>query len=103
MSRVSGFLRRSRVGAGRGRRTSRARTGGTPGAVRVHKDSDAVFDAAIRNGVLSDDPACARYAGHYMYLFHDAGGTAWFKHRDSRVSVTMPPHGHRRSRKHDRA
>ena len=57
--------------------------------MRVHEDSDAVFEAAIRNGVLSRNPASARYAGHYMYLFHDADGTAWFKHIDSRVSVTM--------------
>ena len=103
MSRVPGFLRRSRDGAGRGRGPSRARQRGTQGGVRVHEDSDAVFEAAIRNGVLSGDPASARYAGHYMYLFHDGEGTAWFKHRDSRVSVTMPPHATPRSGKHDRA
>ena len=69
----------------------RGRAGEATGRMRVHGDSDAVFEAAIRNGVLSADPASARYAGHYMYLFHDAEGTAWFKHVDSRVSVTMPP------------
>jgi len=63
---------------------------GAEGRLHVLEDSDGVFQAAIRHGVLSDDPASARYAGHYMYLFHDAHGTAWFKHRDSRVSVTMP-------------
>ena len=75
-----------------GNKTSRRRRAGeTAGRIRVLRDSDAVFEAAIRNGVLSGDPADSRYAGHYMYLFHDAGGTAWFKHRDSRASVTMPP------------
>ena len=66
------------------------RDGGAEGRMHVFEDSDAVFKKAIRNGVLSDDPESARYAGHYMYLFHDAHGTAWFKHQDSRVSLTMP-------------
>lgn len=103
MSRVPGFLRRSRDGAGRGRGPSRARRRGTQGGVRVHENSDAVFEAAIRNGVLSGDPASARYAGHYMYLFHDAEGTAWFKHCDSRVSVTMPERGRNGGNVRDRA
>lgn len=81
----------------------RKRTGVTSqGRIRVLEDSDAVFEAAIRNGVLSDDPASARYAGHYMYLFHDAHGTAWFKHRDSRVCVTMRERRCSGSRTHDR-
>ena len=79
-------------GVSPGNKTSRCgRIGETTGRIRVLRDSDAVFEAAIRNGVLSEDPANPGYAGHYMYLFHDAGGTAWFKHRDSRASVTMPP------------
>ena len=73
------------------KRPRRGRAGEAAGRIRVLRDSDAVFEAAIRNGVLSGDPANPRYAGHYMYLCHDAGGTAWFKHRDSRVSVTMRP------------
>ena len=61
--------------------------------VRVLEDSESVFRAAIRHGVLSGDPADARYAGRYMYLFHDETGTAWFKHRDSRASVRLPGDG----------
>ena len=81
-------------GVSPGNKTSRRRrVGETTGRIRVLRDSGAVFEAAIRNGVLSEDPANPRYAGHYMYVFHDAGGTAWFKHRDSRASVTMPPAG----------
>ncbi len=91
MQGARGRARRLR-GVPPGRKTPRrGRLGETTGRIRVLRDSDAVFEAAIRNGVLSGDPANPRYAGHYMYLFHDAGGTAWFKHRDSRVSVTMPP------------
>ena len=58
---------------------------------RIAADSDAVFDQAIDRGVLSEDPGDANFAGHYMYMFHDAGGGAWFKHRDTRVYVTMGP------------
>ena len=83
---------RCECGGAPGRKSARrVRDGEGTGGMRVHEDSDAVFEAAIRNGVLSADPASARYAGHYMYLFHDADGTAWFKHIDSRVSVTMAP------------
>ncbi len=90
MQGARGRARRVR-GVSPGNKTSRrGRAGETAGRIRVLRDSDAVFEAAIRNGVLSEDPANPRYAGHYMYLFHDAGGTAWFKHRDSRASVTMP-------------
>ena len=83
-------VRGVRSGAVRMGLVRRGRDGGAEGRMHVFEDSDAVFRKAIRNGVLSDDPDSARYAGHYMYLFHDAHGTAWFKHRDSRVSVTMP-------------
>ena len=82
--------RRGRSGLARMGLPQRGRDGGAEGRMHVFEDSDAVFEAAIRNGVLSDDPDSAQYAGHYMYLFHDAHGTAWFKHRDSRVSLTMP-------------
>ena len=62
-----------------------------PGDVRlwIEEDSDAVFDEAIRAGVLSEDPDDERFAGYYMYMHHDADGTAWFKHRETRAYVTM--------------
>ena len=62
-----------------------------PGDVRlwIEEDSDAVFDAAIRNGVLSEDPHDERFVGYYMYMHHDGDGTAWFKHRETRAYVTM--------------
>ena len=59
--------------------------------MRIAGDSDAVFDEAIGRGVLSEDPGDMNFAGHYMYMFHDAGGGAWFKHRDTRAYVTMGP------------
>ena len=59
--------------------------------LRIEKDSDAVFAAAIRSGVLSDDPDAADFAGNYMYMHHDLDGAAWFKHRETRAYVTMPP------------
>ena len=68
----------------------RSRTKQSNGGIRVLKDSDAVFRAAIRSGVLSGDPADARYAGNCMYLFHDEDGVVWFKHRDSRACLTVP-------------
>ena len=58
---------------------------------RIDGDSDAVFARAIGRGVLSEEPCDANFAGHYMYMFHDAGGGAWFKHRDTRLYVTMGP------------
>ena len=62
-----------------------------PGDVRlwIDEDSDAVFDAAIRAGVLSEDPHDERFVGYYMYMHHDADGTAWFKHHETRAYVTM--------------
>ncbi len=67
------------------------RYGARPRATRIEQDSDAVFDAAIRAGVLSEDPASETFAGHYMYMHHDGDGAAWFKHRETRAYVTMPP------------
>ena len=63
----------------------------TPGDVRlwIDEDSDAVFDAAIRAGVLSEDPHDEHFAGYYMYMHHDGDGTAWFKHHETRAYVTM--------------
>ena len=57
--------------------------------LRIEQDSDAVFDEAIRAGLLSEDPQDERFAGHYMYMHHDAEGTPWFKHRETRAYVTL--------------
>ena len=57
--------------------------------MRIARDSDAVFAEAIGRGVLSEDPADPNFAGHYMYMFHDADGAAWFKHRDTRAYVRL--------------
>ena len=57
--------------------------------VRIAEESDAVFAQAIECGVLSEDAGDANFAGHYMYMFHDADGAAWFKHHDTRAYVTM--------------
>ena len=57
----------------------------------IEEDSDAVFAEAIRASVLSEDPDDENFAGYYMYMHHDGDGTAWFKHRETRAYVTMPP------------
>ena len=64
-----------------------------PGGARlwIEKDSDAVFAAAVRAGVLSEDSEDERFAGRYMYMHHDGEGVAYFKHRETRAYVTMPP------------
>ena len=59
--------------------------------LRIEKDSGAVFDAAIRAGVLSEDAEDERFAGRYMYMHHDGDGVAHFKHKETRAYVTMPP------------
>ena len=56
---------------------------------RIAGDSDAVFAQAIGRGVLSEDPGHTDFAGHYMYMFHDADDAAWFKHRDTRAYVRL--------------
>ena len=43
-----------------------------------------VFDKAITDGRLSADPTSPRYAGHYMYMYHDHAGAAHFKHTTTR-------------------
>ena len=58
-------------------------------AIRVVQDAEEVFRAAILAGVLSAEPGDRNWAGHYMYMFHDEAGTAWFKHRDTRAHVSM--------------
>ena len=57
--------------------------------IQVVRDAEEVFRAAILAGVLSAERADRRWAGHYLYLFHDEDGTAWFRHRDTRVWVSM--------------
>ena len=60
-----------------------------PPAIRVVRDAEEVFRAAILAGVLSAERSHRNWAGHYLYMFHDEDGTAWFKHRDTRVYVSM--------------
>ncbi len=57
--------------------------------IRVVRDAEDVFRAAIRTGVLSVERSARNWAGHYMYMFHDEDGTAWFKHRETRAYVSM--------------
>ena len=72
-----------------GKRRERRR-GGIPPGIRVVRDAEEVFRAAILAGVLSAERDRPRmYAGHYLYMFHDEDGTAWFKHRDTRAYVSM--------------
>ena len=72
----------------RGRTAARApRT--APVSVRVVRDAEEVFRAAIMAGVLSADRSKRNWAGHYLYMFHDEDGAAWFKHRDTRAYVSM--------------
>ena len=48
------------------------------------RDPRQAFDTAIANQVLSVDPNSPRYAGHWMYMYHDHAGRAQFKHNDTR-------------------
>ena len=72
----------------RGRRRDRHVRGMSPG-IRVVRDAEEVFRSAILAGVLSAERAHRNWAGHYLYMFHDDDGTAWFKHRDTRAYVSM--------------
>ena len=69
-------------------RRDRAR-GRMPPRIQVVRDTETVFRAAILDGVLSAEPPHRNYAGHYLYMYHDEDGTAWFKHRDTRAYVSM--------------
>ena len=60
-----------------------------PPRIQVVRDAETVFREAILAGVLSGEPAHRHYAGHYLYLFHDENGTAWFRHRSTRAWVSM--------------
>ena len=57
--------------------------------IRVVRDAEEVFRAAILAGVLSAERSDRNWAGRYMYMFHDEAGTAWFKHRETRMHVSM--------------
>ena len=58
--------------------------------IRVERDTEESFRAAIRAGVLSAEPSARNWAGRYMYMFHDEDGAAWFKHRDTRAYRSVP-------------
>ena len=80
--------------AGRGRRDRRV------SKLSVVRDAEEVFRAAILAGLLSAERANARWAGHYMYMFHDEDGTAWFKHRDTRAYLPMSARREASARRH---
>ena len=84
-----GPRRRGRKGITRAGKRRERRHGGAPAGVQVVRDAEEVFRAAILAGVLSAERADRHWAGHYLYLFHDEDGTAWFKHRDTRAYVSM--------------
>ena len=79
--------RRKRERAMKGSRRRRGRRREV--RVQVVRDDEAVFRAAILAGVLSADRSDGAWAGHYMYMFHDGDGTAWFKHRDTRAYLPV--------------
>ena len=60
--------------------------------IRVVRDTEQVFRQAILAGVLSAERGRCNWAGHYLYMYHDEEGAAWFKHRDSRAYVSMSAH-----------
>lgn len=67
----------------------RNRRRGTGPRIRIVRDAEEVFRAAILAGVLSAERSDGNWAGHYMYMFHDEDGAAWFKHRDTRSYVSL--------------
>ena len=83
--------RRARKGTvtGDGKRRERGGAGTRVPAIQVVRDAEEVFRAAILAGVLSAECSDRHWAGHYLYMFHDEDGTAWFKHRDTRAYVSM--------------
>jgi len=62
-----------------------------PPRIRIVRDTEEAFRAAILAGVLSSERSDRNWAGHYLYLFHDENGVAWFRHRDSSARLTMRP------------
>ncbi len=57
--------------------------------IRVVRDAEEVFRAAVLAGVLSAERSDRNWAGRYIYMFHDESGTAWFRHRETRMHVAM--------------
>ncbi len=82
---------RKGIATGDGKRRERggAATGTCVPAIQVMRDAEEVFRAAILAGVLSAERSDRHWAGHYLYMFHDEDGTAWFKHRDTRAYMSM--------------
>lgn len=77
---------RNRKGkAARGRRNRRRAP-----TLRVVREAEEMFRTAILAGLLSAERSDPRWAGHYMYMFHDEDGTGWFKHRDTRAYLPFP-------------
>lgn len=60
----------------------------------VESDSEAVFRAAIAAGVLSATPSDRNWAGHYLYMFHDEDGAAWFKQSLPRTPIRGDTRAH---------
>ncbi len=77
------------TGDGKRRERGGAATGTRVPAIQVVRDAEEVFRAAILAGVLSAERSERHWAGHYLYMFHDEDGTAWFKHRDTRAYMSM--------------
>ncbi len=77
------------TGDGKRRERGGAATAARVPAIQVVRDAEEVFRAAILAGVLSAGRSDRHWAGHYLYMFHDEDGTAWFKHRDTRARVSM--------------
>ncbi|MDE0454162.1 MAG: hypothetical protein OXJ63_02505 [Gammaproteobacteria bacterium] len=78
-----GRNRKAKVARGR-RNRRRAPT------LRVVREAEELFRTAILAGLLSAERSDPRWAGHYMYMFHDEDGTGWFKHRDTRAYLPFP-------------
>ena len=62
--------------------------------IAVERDAETVFRAAILAGVLSAEPGARNWAGHYLYLFHDEDGTAWFKQSLPRTPIRGDTRAH---------
>lgn len=50
----------------------------------IFKNSQEAFRLAIQQGRLSDNPASALYAGHYMYMGTQENGVDEFKNINTR-------------------
>lgn len=50
----------------------------------VHPNPAAIFDAAIKAGFLSTNPASETFADDWMYMYHTDDGKAHFKSRTTR-------------------